>query len=94
MDYVSHAFLADRHSGDFEIHEGCKLFAQWFRPHLETLAPLIERHTRAYGPSLGAAAVAVVITMLAVLLSNSSHPHAAATTLLIALGALHTQRMH
>jgi len=41
---------------------------------------------------LGAAVVAIIITLLVGLLMKASHPPAAATTLLVASGALHTSR--
>jgi hypothetical protein len=35
--------MADRHSSNFEIYEGCKLFAQWSRAHLKVAAQFAER---------------------------------------------------
>ena len=37
-------WLADRHHGDYEIHQGCRLLAQWSRAHLDTLLPFVNRH--------------------------------------------------
>lgn len=36
--------LADRHSSDFEIEQGCKLFARWAQDHRRRLSVAVEKH--------------------------------------------------
>ncbi|HEY6226783.1 MAG TPA: hypothetical protein VI282_06655 [Verrucomicrobiae bacterium] len=39
--------LAARHSSDFEIEQGCKLFSRWARNHRQRLGAAIEKHGKA-----------------------------------------------
>src|SRR5215216_5801160 len=36
--------IAERHHQDFEIRQGCKLFAQWSQAHLDKLGEFAARH--------------------------------------------------
>jgi hypothetical protein len=36
--------IARKHSADYEIHQSCKLFAQWCEHHLEKLEAFTKRH--------------------------------------------------